>query len=453
MHRYSKHLKPRGFPDRFIPRRDVTDFECSYHIIDYEEESSSLSQNSSVTIDEDAVFLNTAKNKYNAQKYRNELREVLFPSQNRVLQFSTPRKLKKYFDESTDVWPVEARSKPLLGAPSTVLDMPDLDTHLCHQVVDWGKKGYIAATYDGEVHLWHPEQKVSRRVTNTGRKVKNCIKWNKEGTHFAMALRNREIAIWDFESFKTTAQAVCRCSLNCTITAIEWAANNFLITGCSNGCVCYWSSNLTCIKTCPSAHCKDIISIKLSCKERGMVSTGIDKQVKTWIWPDFLPNADMEYNGPTKAVDWHPWRDSLLAVGGPIYSTIWNVNTGKIISFREHPHSNSSVDCLSFNPVSAELVVTYWSLKENGGSENYISVLKNLDSVVDEIRYNNGRVPYLLWDCTGTKLATASSDENLCIWDFFGTSSKLEKKYLKTKKKTFTMNMFSNLYAFGDSIR
>ncbi|XP_074030246.1 uncharacterized protein isoform X3 [Leptinotarsa decemlineata] len=351
----SKHLKPRGFPDRFIPRRDVTDFECSYHIIDYEEESSSLSQNSSVTIDEDAVFLNTAKNKYNAQKYRNELREVLFPSQNRVLQFSTPRKLKKYFDVSTDVWPVEARSKPLLGAPSTVLDMPDLDTHLCHQVVDWGKKGYIAATYDGEVHLWHPEQKVSRRVTNTGRKVKNCIKWNKEGTHFAMALRNREIAIWDFESFK--------------------------------------------------------------------------------------------------AVDWHPWRDSLLAVGGPIYSTIWNVNTGKIISFREHPHSNSSVDCLSFNPVSAELVVTYWSLKENGGSENYISVLKNLDSVVDEIRYNNGRVPYLLWDCTGTKLATASSDENLCIWDFFGTSSKLEKKYLKTKKKTFTMNMFSNLYAFGDSIR
>lgn len=33
-----------------------------------------------------------------------------------------------------------------------------------------------------------------------------------------------------------------------------------------------------------------------------------------------------------------------------------------------------------------------------------LSVLKNFDTVVDEIQYQFGRYAYLLWDSTGTKL-------------------------------------------------
>ncbi|KAG5894731.1 hypothetical protein JTB14_006150 [Gonioctena quinquepunctata] len=450
MHRSLNNSRSRRTLDRFIPRRQSTDFDISYHIINHIDEGSS--PNPAITDSDDGVFINTAKHTYHLNNYREALKTSLLRKQKKVLQFSSPIEKMNDDNEEAEIWPVEPRSRPLLGAPSIVLDMPELDTHLCHQVVDWGKKGYIAATYDGEVHLWHPE-KVPRRVTHTKSRVRNCIKWNKEGTHFAIALNNKGIAIWDSETFKTTAKNVCQCLQFCQITSIEWTKSNHLISGCTEGRLCYWSPSLTCIKTCPYAHLGDVIAIKLSCREKSLATTGIDRQIKTWFWPEFTANADMKYNGPTKAIDWHPWKDSLLAVGGPIYSTIWNVCNRKIVSFKEHPHPESSVDCLSFNPLSGELLVSYYSVGDEGNTSTYITVLKNLTCIVDEVKYNNGRVPYLLWDSTGTKLGTASSDENLCIWDFFGTSSKMRTKYLRKTKRTLSTNMFANLNQFGHGIR
>lgn len=49
--------------------------------------------------------------------------------------------------------------------------------------------------------------------------------------------------------------------------------------------------------------------------------------------------------------------------------------------------------------------------------------------------------------------ATASSDENLCIWDFFGTSTQMEKKYLNMNKRVLTMDMFQTVEMFGSKIR
>lgn len=60
-----------------------------------------------------------------------------------------------------------------------------------------------------------------------------------------------------------------------------------------------------------------------------------------------------------QAVAFHPWRDSLLAVGSPDYIGIWNVNTKKKIDYREHSSGVIEyVDSLTFNPLSGELVVS-----------------------------------------------------------------------------------------------
>lgn len=69
------------------------------------------------------------------------------------------------------------------------------------QVVDWGKNGYIAAIFEGEVHLWHPT-KLKRHITRTQGKVRNCVMWNTTGTHFAMSLVRRRIAICDAKAEK-----------------------------------------------------------------------------------------------------------------------------------------------------------------------------------------------------------------------------------------------------------
>ncbi|CAH1164798.1 unnamed protein product [Phaedon cochleariae] len=451
---YSQNFNRRCPYDRFIPRRQNTDIDMSHLLINNNGLNATPNQQP-IKDSEFPDFANTAKYTFHLQNYRDILKRSLLPHQKKVLEFSCVKhrqmKMAGKNKFETNPWPVRARPKPLLGAPSIVLDMPDLDTYLSHQVVDWGKQGYIAATYEGEVHVWHPEKKESRRVINSQWDVKNCIKWNREGTHFAVAFGFSEIAIWDFESFKTTATAKCPClttaSKRCVITSMEWTKQGNLITGCTRGMICYWSSSLRCIKACPYAHTGDVITVKLSCAEKGLVTTGEDSRIKTWFWPDFAPNAEMEYAAPTKAVDWHPWKDSLLAVGGHVYTTIWNVDKREIVSFKEHPHPNCLVDCLTFNPLSAELLVSYYS------DGNYLTVLKNLDCIVDEVRNSFGRVPYLLWDNTGTKLATASADENLCIFEFFGAATDLEKKYLRMKKKKLTTNMMETVDRIGHGIR
>lgn len=57
----------------------------------------------------------------------------MMPTENKVLVFSSPKKKMKCNVEDnkeTNLWPVYPRSKPLLGPPSVILDMPDLDTNI-----------------------------------------------------------------------------------------------------------------------------------------------------------------------------------------------------------------------------------------------------------------------------------------------------------------------------------
>lgn len=73
---------------------------------------------------------------------------------------------------------------------------------VAHHVVDWGKKGYIGTIYENEVHLWHPDDNLRRHVTVTNKRVQSCLKWNTEGTEFAIALNKACIAMCDFSNFK-----------------------------------------------------------------------------------------------------------------------------------------------------------------------------------------------------------------------------------------------------------
>lgn len=69
-------------------------------------------------------------------------------------------------------------------------------------MVDWGKKGYIGTIYENEVHLWNPDDNLQRHVTNSNKSVQSCLKWNADGTDFAMALNMAGVAICDFTASK-----------------------------------------------------------------------------------------------------------------------------------------------------------------------------------------------------------------------------------------------------------
>ncbi|KAJ8936368.1 hypothetical protein NQ314_012387 [Rhamnusium bicolor] len=162
------------------------------------------------------------------------------------------------------------------------------------------------------------------------------------------------------ESYKTTTVMSCQCMFKgCVVTSMEWTRDNHLITGCSEGRLCSWSPDFICIKTYFLAHVGDIINIKCSCNGNYLATTGLDKVVRVWRWPEFVEHFEIAFSrSPVKGVAWHPWRDSLLAIGGPLLTQLWNANTQSAIDYKPHPHKNSLIDTLTFNPLSGELVVS-----------------------------------------------------------------------------------------------
>lgn len=66
-----------------------------------------------------------------------------------------------------------------------------------------------------------------------------------------------------------------------------------------------------------------------------------------------------------------------------------------------------------------------------------VAVLADLTSVVDRLEAHTGSVNFLCWSPDGTVLATAGTDEMLCLWNFLGakTSQELRRQALQSSRE------------------
>lgn len=74
--------------------------------------------------------------------------------------------------------------------------------------------------------------------------------------------------------FQIKAKIKCYC-YTCAVTSIAWTPTNKLISGCSYGWVCTWTSNLECTSYI-KLHAGEIINVKLSISSNYVVTTGVD---------------------------------------------------------------------------------------------------------------------------------------------------------------------------------
>ncbi|VEN45695.1 unnamed protein product [Callosobruchus maculatus] len=442
------------YPDRFIPQRSATDFEQSFFILS--ENTDEKATIEVVPTESGVVLLGKAAN--NRKNYKDQLRLSIFGTnrQKKVLQFSFRSSrgdtAQQTFKPSSDVWPVKPRKKPLLKSPSIILDLPDIQNHLDYSSpLDWGAAGYIATIYEKEVHFWHPDGKVITE-TQTFRSVGNCLKWNRHGNLLAFATEGltRRFSVLDIHSQKDIV-TYFHCCVYCQITAMEWSMSNHLITGCSCGYVRTWRM-VSDKKSWSHVQMEWAIScIKLSSQEKYCAVVSRNTSVlKLHTWPKMNPHFDLNCQGTDEkiSIDWHPWKDCLLAVGQSNCILIWNVNTLTVVG----QVSCHYVDAVAFNPLSGELLISAYQSLPDGSTKVHLRVLRNCKKVVDEVIHYNGREPFLYWDSTGTKLAVAGEHESLCIWDFFGSSSnEIKKKH--SKRSRLTSDPFETLKLIGPTIR
>ncbi|XP_030762796.1 protein cortex-like [Sitophilus oryzae] len=443
--------------DRYIPNRAYINSEfAQYNYLARSNECLSSTLIEQRLLNE--PFINTAKYANVVTNYRKQLQHALFETPH-----SSKKKSHKIIPER-DTWPVVARKKPLIERPVTILDMPDISTTIYHHVIDWGKHGRLATIFHEEVHLW-PSLDNQPTKTDTGGTILECVKWNRSGTKFAVSRTISGLSIMDGETLKLVASYPCKCPMECHITSIAWTEKDNVIAGCSRGCISIISKNSPTVVYCrPNILRDEIIDIKLSCNDNYLVLRGMKGTCAIFKMPvEEAKDPWLTFNknrGFIKTTAWHPWKESILVVGDLQNSiTIWNVNSEKLID-RANPRplfkEPYTLDCLTFNPLSAELLVSFYCEDADQDSSlgyNFLSIFSNIQTIVDEVKFHNARVPFALWDGTGTKLATASADENLAIWNFYGDQSSEFQSLRPKKKEKSIFDIFESEKKFKISLR
>ncbi|KAL3272695.1 hypothetical protein HHI36_014159 [Cryptolaemus montrouzieri] len=386
--------------------------------------------------------VNYMQHLYKTSQYNNLLINKMFSSPRRVLYFSPKQRAAKVdvtsnWMKSEESWPVKARRKPLIGSPDLILDMPGIEASDTgrNQRVDWGATGFIAAIHRDSIYTHNPDTNW-RIFIKSDEDLGDCIKWSPDGTQLAMSLKYGKIGVWDIRTEKIVHMSSNRLfQVSCMVYT-----SRQLITGDDNGVIQTWSHSLLLLKTIYGAH-SNILNMKVSCNERYLATYGTGSKIKIWALPMC---KEMFYifpvnTTPLLALDWHPWKESLLAIGQPSKDslcTLWNINHPEDIVIDEYSQHRPKIDCLAFNPISAELAISFWLTGQ--GEDQYsqnIVVQSSLNRIVDDMNFHTTRTPYLLWDKDGKRLASVGADENLAIWDFFGADNKEKcKKTLFPKK-------------------
>ncbi|XP_018323830.1 protein cortex-like isoform X2 [Agrilus planipennis] len=399
--------------DRFIPRRRGKDMDLSNYLV------SSSTQN----------YENGSGTKSDWQKriYTQTLWSCMFGLNRKdVLKFSDgAHSSPKYGIVPNQLWPVKPRKKPVIGKPVTILDMPAFSK------MDWSKNGDLACIHEHEVYVWHENIQNAFKITETGKRVNNCIKWNNTGTRLAMGLKMSKIAIWNVQQEKKEVEVTCVCCPTyCYITCLVWTKANKLISTCSRGYMTLWTKRLSLLRQI-MAHSKFITYVDISCNETYLVTSGLDNYVRIWNLAQLSEIIKLYISVNVKGLSFHPTREPFLVLGlcdvdyrkCKSSLILFNVLVENYIARKDFPRG-TFIDALSFCPFSGELVVSYYFCKEDNKYDCEIAVHSDFDTKVDCMKYHSDRVVCLIWNKNTQELGTAGVDEDLCIWDFLGKANK-----------------------------
>lgn len=242
------------------------------------------------------------------------------------------------------------------------------------------------------------------------------------------SVTSSKLQIWDINNkmsiYKKKELSVLKERPFENIRCIEWeSTSKRIICGTSSGLVLIIADPGLQIVYRYEAHRSTISNIKYSIN-----NTFIGITDDTGNLSVLRNNANFEvYLNMSKAhyIAWHPWIETNLLIGckSPASIHLLDLKTKTTIAHYRRTDLRYSLCAISMNPLSAELVASF-SNQVNGVTHSDILVLASMNRIVDNISAHQDSVYYILWDPTGTKVATAGRDESLNIWHFFGKSKK-----------------------------
>lgn len=341
-------------------------------------------------------------------------------------------------------WPCKPRSKPLSYSESTH-EMPGFDDiQNGYNIVDWSRCGQIAAGFDSSLVLWSPPTKDNEThpIAFDLRHLK-ALKFAPNGKLLALAIKGMTtslIEICQLNGVQLVSKGTYRFpkeTFNESVSNIEWeSTGRHIICGMSTGTILIHSYPGMNLVHRFSHHKVTISNVKYSIHNTFIAITDIDGNLSILR---NKPNFELFLeHSPVHYVAWHPWIETNLFIGckSPASIHLFDLKTKTTIAHYRRNDSQYTLCAMSINPLSAELIVSF-SHQVNGITRSDILVMASMNRIVDNISAHQDDVYYILWDPTGTKVATVGRDESLNIWHFFGKSQRKadELKRIQENKK------------------
>ncbi|KAJ2939211.1 hypothetical protein O0L34_g8525 [Tuta absoluta] len=392
---------------------------------------------------------------------------------------------KKYLDEvfglesirgaelrgaGTDVclqaWPCAPRKKGYLSSADSILDLPTYSYATFPEILDWSNHNMLVAALGVNYHMfsWKSQSVKGQGVTHF---PIHCCKFNPSGDSLLIGSHMQTVELHDAMLTKVVKVATCRCywegSKICAITAVDWSpTGHVFVSGCSLGLVISYDHRNATINSWKRLHRSPILTVKISPDSRYVAAVAMNSPlVHVLKWPSLEYCSSLNSNWIVKTIAWHPWRSALLGVGvmtSQLQTTIamWDTPSSRLREVGLGLYNHYSLDVMLFSHRTGELVLSLWNSDRAVTFPKtcaQLVVMSDPYTVVDqsgEGRNGLDRVRTMVFSPDGTKLATATADEDLIIWNFLPE----ENKSKKTKPRRFhAMPVFLDLCTDGFVLR
>ncbi|XP_058067093.1 protein cortex [Anopheles bellator] len=432
---------PNSYGDRFIPRRYALS-RATLFTADCKPGSDSCA---------DPMEMKKGPGYWCSIHYSNALKDVmgLVPPRDSLLRFSDQQQQQAatgmrsvcatlewiarptYRNPQRLDWSCQPRSKPI-GFIEAVHDLPLIKKDY-EKIIDWSANGQIAAIFRSKLVIWTPNTDATLGLQA---QFMTSIAFNPAGDQLALAVFMMErpyLRILQMLGNNVGERGYLKrldASHCYPITCLVWdGTGQCVVCGLQNGEIAIVQLGDKGSERKPygggyHVHRAAIAGMKFSCGSKYLASGDTCGAVFIWSWSGARLTPVTKWKSPSMAFfDWHPWREDEIAIVNsvPVGIAIYHIPSRKMLSSYRRLHCDCMVTALSFNKISAELVVCYSYF--GGEKPPEILVLASIDRVVDVLRNHDEAVMHLLWSPDGLQLASIGLDETLAIWNFFGISS------------------------------
>ncbi|KAL0128628.1 hypothetical protein PUN28_003779 [Cardiocondyla obscurior] len=435
--------------DRFIPCRRNHNFEMAHHLLMKDD----LKDTCTIDVCKQIESLETTYRRKAMHAIMVEQNLIPDKDQNKILRFNSSVRSRKLLHSEYEKgsWKCAPREKPLIGSMDKMLSLPDclLSNDNSVDAIDWSGNDTIAvAVYDYlNVYGINGEKLSSYKLHISVSHDKIIgIKWSNDGTkliisvsiNYTMGMHGARssLMLYDLDKNDILWNRPCSCERcvlgekNCAKRCMRWTIHDQQIVTASFDKILLYESSTGVLLDCQSKHSSYILNLSFSPNLKYLVSTGEDKCVRVFTWPEYTSCFDIKFDKAMKALAWHPQVPDLLCIGGHKDGSLalWNVSKCEMISFVKTKF-DGCVKNLVWNKLSGELVV-HWCYKEDNNKYTIVAVLSDLKRIVDVLPLGKEmQLSFLKFNASYEQLVTFCYNSNVCtVWNFFGNEKSLRER-------------------------